>query len=359
VGAGLALSLANLTHFDTWVLVPLELLVVGVSSYRRWRSRERAEATVLVWLVAGAYGVVVFLLLNVMIYGDPAAFLPGGAADAVTAVASGGSAGAPPVQVFSPKWAAGLDALSAYPVAAWRNTGTVLVLLGGAGALFAAWRWRRDPSRLIPLLLFYPLAWYTFQAALGRNWIAPNDSLVDFVNLRYGVAIIPAFAYFAAAGMPRRWLSVVALVITFAGGVYMIGDHRVAAWENSRGSQHYDEPFLKPAAEWLRERAAGKRVFFPVYQPAIDRFELRLGFDGGQLVDASDTPEYRELREHPGRLPDADVNWLVWLGNAGDPEIAPVLRTSRALLCYDEKWPNTTLPRIRIYSIDRQCGTAH
>ncbi len=216
-------------------------------------------------------------------------------------------------------------------------------------------RWRRDAANLVPLLLFYPLLWYTLQAGSTGTYIKPGDALGDWVNLRYGVTLLPALAYFAAAALPRRAGAIAALVAVVVGGSLMLADGRVAGWEDAVHDMPADKAVLRPAADWLNSRAGEGRVMFPVHDRLVDRFELRSGLHLGNFVDANDRL-YGELRAHPERIRAAGVRWIVWLGLGGQVVVDRTVRATGARLCYSSASPRVELRRLRIYSLDPSCG---
>ena len=347
LAAGLTLTLATLAHFDTWVLAPAELAVVIAFAHWRWRARERTEATTLLWLVAGGYGIAVFLVMNVMIYGDPLAFLSGYS----EANGASGSAGE-----SRSGFDRGLRGLLDYPHAAWLNAGPALAAVGAIGLLGTLVRRGRSAGDLVPLLLLYPLAWYSFQAAAAGSYIVPDEQLSDWVNLRYGVTLLPALAYFAATGLPRRAGAIAGVAVAVAGGAFMLADNRVASWEDAIHDLPADRTTLRPAADWISERTGGTRVFLPVHHRLIDRFQLETGLDLRGFVDSNDNALYEELRSHPERARAAGVGWIVWLGEGGAPVVDRAVRLSGAHRCYEGVSGRAELPRVRIYSLAPGCG---
>jgi hypothetical protein len=343
--SGFTLTLATLAHFDTWVLAPLELGVVLLFAHRRWRSRTRTEATTLLWLLAGGYGIALFLVMNVMIFGDPLAFLntfkesTGG--DAFEAESR---SGAPP----------GLPHLLDYPHAAWVNAGIALAIAGAAGLIAGVVAWRKDAAKLVPLLLLYPLGHYSFQALTSGSYIYPDAAIDEWVNLRYGVTLLPAFAYFAAAGLPKRAGAIAAVAVTIIGGAVMLNADKVAGWEDARAAIVSDKAAVRAATDWLDSRAVSGHVFFPVHDQLVDRFELRTKHDLDIFIDANDTIEYESLREHPERVATASIHWLVWFDERGKEVVDRMLAAGNAQLCFDRP-PIQEAPRVRIYSLSGSC----
>jgi hypothetical protein len=362
LAAGVALTLATLTHFDTWILAPLELVVVIAVARGGAPSRFRVEATTLLWLLASGYGVFLFLLMNLMIYGDPFHFpaLLETPRDRV-----GPREGLIPIE--------STEALLHYPRAAWHTAGPVLALAGVLGIALFVWRWRRSPHRLIPLLLLYPFAFYTFQAATSGSWIVPAERLGDWENLRYALTILPALAFFTAAGIRRAIPLAIATLAIVASAAVMVASERVASWEEAKveGESRKD---LVHAAEWLGARAPGGRVLIPVPDRSIDRFELKSGLPARAFVDPTATDAWRAALAEPASVRGSGIRWVVTFVHAPEGRPHPhkaqdekaevnathratflrILRETGARLCYTKRSPVN--PTVRIYSLGRDCG---
>jgi hypothetical protein len=332
LGAGLALSAATLAHFDTWILGPLELAVVVLIVRRR--SREAAEATTILWLLAGSYGVALFVLMNVLIYGDPLAFI----------ASIGGDTSVRPPH--------GAAALLTYPRAAWLNAGPVLAASGLLGAGMYALARRREPRALVPLLLFYPVAWYTLQALLSGTYIAPAGTLRGWENLRYGTTILPALAFFTATGIRRPRLAACAAIAVAASAVLMVTQGRVAAWEDALGEAPAQVQ-MHQVGQWVASHAHGTKVLIPAHDPLIDRFELESGMPSSAFIDPTDPHLLRAAREHPGALRRMGVGWIVWIGERDDARVMRIVFGAKARGCY---WmEGNGRARVFVYTLGRTC----
>jgi hypothetical protein len=343
--AGVSLSAATLAHFDTWVLAPMEAIVVLAVAQRRWRSPVRTEATMVLWGLAGGFGVFLFLLMNVIIFGDPLAFVEpfAGTGDVLEAGHRGSSA------------------LLDYPKAAVITAGPLLTAGAICGIALLASRTGDRPHRLVALLLCYPLAWYTFQAVTAGSIIFPADDLGDWRNLRYGITILPAAALFLAVGFRR--LLPLALALTAAGlsTALMVTNDRVAAWEDAANDA--------PASGEL-ERAAHRipgsgRVFMPVHHFFADRFEVYSRRPSRTFVDANDTHMWRAARRagaRPGRgLAELHIDSIVWIGEEtsayrGETYVRRLARNAGAVSCFRQSERGAELIRIKLYSLDGDCA---
>jgi hypothetical protein len=348
LAAGLTLSLATLAHFDTWVLAPLELLVVVYFARKHFKARDKAEAATILWTTAGGYGFVLFLLMNLAIYGNPLAFL------AAYSESDGGETFSDGVRSGT----AGLSRLGDYPHAAWEMAGPALAVAAIAGLVWGLRGWVRDPWKLVPLLLLYPLAWYSAQAITSGSYIHPGPTLETWSNLRYAVTILPALAYLTAVGLPRRVGAIGGMVAVAVGAVIMLSDNAVAGWDDSLHSVPVEKATIGPGAKWLHDHAGGSgKVLIAVQDTFADRFELKAQLDLDRFVDATDADEYKTLRAHPERMRAAGVDWIVRIGGVAGPFVERMLRESGAHPCYINPSPHFGIPGVRIYSLEPGCGT--
>ena len=322
---GLSLTVTTLTHFDTWILAPIEFAIVLVASQARWRSWVHTRATMVLWLLAGGFGIALFLAMNVAIYQDPLAFAHAFKADTGSGLATVGGA---PLGGRT-----GIHGLEDYPTSAWEITGPLLAVLGLIGAAAFAWRHRRSPQMLTALVLFYPLAWYAFEAATTGSLIVPNHSnLQRWHDLRYAVPILPAVAFFSIAGFRRRALilPIAAAVLAFSG--WTIADGRVGVWEEALGQREF-YPGLAAAGNWIAARAGDSGIFIPVVDDRQDAFERLSGLPLAQFIDSSDTKPWRIARKHPIRLLDSRVHWMVEIRQVHPTEFRHFVRATGAHFC--------------------------
>lgn len=345
LAAGLALTAANLSHFETWILWPIELGVVVAVAAHRWRARSRTEATAIVWLLASTYGLGTFVLLNIAIYGSPLAFL-GSFSENPAAVADP-ARGAALAAAVGPGLSAQLD----YPRAAWTMAGPALGVAALAGIVLFAWRWRRDPRRLVPLLLLYPFAWYLVQALFVGSWIVPGSTLEHWTNLRYAITILPAAAFFATAGLRHPALAAAAVVAVGVVGGLSVAHGQVPAWDDAMGDG-IPAPAMSQAGSWIQHHVTDGRVIVPVWAPLLDRLELDSGLSDGTIIDINDGALWRRAVAHPWVARQAGVRWVLAIG----APTAPVNRMVRALgdrLCLWQ-WGGLA-PAVRLYGPPADC----
>jgi cellulose synthase/poly-beta-1,6-N-acetylglucosamine synthase-like glycosyltransferase len=313
----LALTAATLTHFETWVLVPLEaavLLAIGLRS-----QRARLPGDFFLWAIAGCFGVAFFLTLNIWWDESPVAFLRG-------------FEGSGDVLATSHK---GFGRLADHPHAVWTLAGPLLVIAGTAGAVAYAWSRRREPGALAALLLFAPVVFFAAQALTTGSLIEPGAELTDWRNLRYAITLLPALA-FGLAMVPLRGVVVWALVVlaVLAGGNEVMTG-RVAAHQDAKHDVPNRTAVTRAASDWIR-RAPQGAILLPVHSSAQDRLQLQSGLPSSRFIDDNDTVLLRDLLARPSELARSGVRWIATLPVAGGaaPELSTeLLSAAKASPC--------------------------
>ena len=299
---GVWVSLATLTHFDAWLLVPAEALVVATLAYRS-RARNGLADDSIVWAVFAASGLGLFLFANIWWKGEPLAFLH--------AVSDGGDI----IVQSHGGWAALLD----HPRAVWELAGPLPTGFGVAGALIFAWRWRRRPSHLVALLLLYPLAFFAVQAATVGSLIEPASNVADWRNLRYAATMVPALTFFAVVGWSgwRGAAFAVAAVLIALGCQQMIRGHNPALAEARGDLPAGTNASLVDAGKWLRQNSGGEHVM--VLRASLqERFELLSNLPGNQFLDDNDAA-FQALAEGRSSVSSSSVGWLVRITRLDQP----------------------------------------
>lgn len=339
LSSGLWLSLAMLTHFETWILFPLEGAVILVVSIYQWRSSERAEATILLWASIAAYGMALFFLMNIMIFGDPLSFTKA-------------SEGSPSVFGTAHR---GLSALLDWPHAALLMLGPIGTTATVIGSAIFMWRTRNNKWAWPVLLLFFPLAWFSFQALSAGSIIEPAHSLGDWRNLRYGATVLGAGAIIPILAWRKFLPAVLTAAVLVGTGVSMAQSRQVASLEDARFDMP-SNPVLVEAAKWLKtnvDKSQRGSVLVPVSRRYVDRVETLSGLPQKSFIDANDTAQGPTMLARGSNKP----RWVLWLGSLKEDGIAPAVVAPTLHLCFERAAPVLDLGKtlVRIYRQGGKC----
>ena len=287
-GAGLCSLAGCMTRYDGWFLIPFVTLFFLVA------AKERRLLVTFVYGAIASAGCIYWMAHNYYFYSDPLYFYRGEwSAKAIQARAKSSYPG-------HGDWSL---AFLYYRSAAQACAGTTLFWIGAAGILCAflkrAW-WAA-------LLLLLPGVFYVMNVHAGDSPIfLPHLWYGSYYNTRYGLAMLPLFAFCAAcivALAPEGARKIVASLVVLAGIAPWIAYPRMENWVCWKESQVNSEP----RRAWTREAAAYLRAN---YRPG-DRI----------LTSFSDlTNIYREVGI-PFRATVNECNGLLFEARLKKPEL--------------------------------------
>ena len=338
---------ASFSHFDIWMLVGLETLVVFAASWRRggW---ERLRGDGALWSIVAFGGVALFVFMNLWWAGNPLQFLAGfhGSGNVIREAHKG------------------IQALFDYPRAVWAMAGPVLTITGALGSLMFAWRYRRQPGALVALLMLYPLIFFTVQVATSGSIIEPGQDLGSWRNLRYAVTLMPALCWFTVMGPRRRWMAYLLCALALAAAVPQVWSGQVAAWKDAKHDLDTGGRYggtatqvLNRANLWLRVNAGQEKILIPVHSVLQDRLEWSSRIPAGQFIDSNDAdlPKYEGMNVQ--QLKQNGVGWIITMSETLDapaPALPGRLEQSGNTPCarFDDRLGKTMLS---VWSTNTEC----
>jgi 4-amino-4-deoxy-L-arabinose transferase-like glycosyltransferase len=199
IAAGIVLVAAVFTRYDGWIFASFAWLVVaiGVARSKQWRSQTGGAFVLFTMMLIASP--LAWMAYNAKQFGDPLDFLRGPySARAIEERTT------PPGAWHHPGWhsmrVAALYFLKAAELGAvplrFANALLWVSILGTLGAV-ARWRHRGIASTL---LLWVPLPFYAYSVAYGSVPIfIPLWWPHSWYNTRYGMEMLPVFAFFGAA----------------------------------------------------------------------------------------------------------------------------------------------------------------
>jgi hypothetical protein len=205
----LVLIAAVFTRYDGWILGFVAWLMVAHWTWHRrwWRSGANARAFLGCTILLAA-APLAWIGYNWHYFGDPLDFLRGPySARAIAArTTPPGSSHYP--GWHNPWWAFLYFVKAAKMCAAPLGCGRWLLLAAAAGTFYALWR-HRSHAVPIAVLLWLPVAFYSYSVAYGSVPIfLPAWFPHSYYNTRYGMELLPALALFpgfAVCASVRRW----------------------------------------------------------------------------------------------------------------------------------------------------------
>jgi len=325
----------TLTRYEPCWLVPSGAAVVAVVCLRRYGLGRQLEGLTLAWAILPAYGIVLWLLYNQIIFHDAFGFLGIGSAQMFAEELE--------ARGMLPAKGDPIGSAILYGWAVIDVTGVPLVLASVAG--FAALVVSRVPfgvkcATLLPasLFLFEIVSLSGGQSAM----LSPHSEIPAMVNTRYGLVLLPAVAIVAGvlARPLRSWgvlLLVVALLPQLAilptpAGLASVQERILARAALPGYSESWAEsnfPLLRkdegvileeavviadvrsqeidPVAAWLREHARSGLILVAFWDNA-SALMLESGFPLSRFIYVGNYPFFEEERRSPG----LHSEWIVY-----------------------------------------------
>ncbi len=241
VGAGIAACAATLTRYEGWFLLPFAAVYFVIAA-----RRNRIAVAVLFSFLA-ALGPLFVLFHHWWIAGDALAFYRG----PYSPRAIQGSAAYP----GSSDWR---EAFLYYRTAAQLCAGPCLPLMAVAGALAALFRRAFWPLLLLALPgIFYV---WSMRFSGGTPIFIPVLKPFSYYNSRYGLAVMPLFAFAAAALVTlaprpvRGILAMLAVCAAVAPWILHPSPANWVTWEESRVNSEARREWTRQAAAYLGPR---------------------------------------------------------------------------------------------------------
>ena len=305
--AAVMTACATVTRYDGWFVLGAGLVVVALWSWRNERRASGGEANVLIFATVGGFGIVLWLLYNVIIFHDPLAFIHS-SFSAQSQQASLEQAGK-----LTTKGSA-VQSVLTYSWAVLDTAGSALAALGlfGIGDVLAgAGRRRsRDVAVLVVLgapVVFNILALWTGQSTL----LVPNIAPGGMWNIRYGLMALPLLSLGGAALVRSgRMRARVVLAVGASGILLMSTTTPITLADGLTGTSSATAGRPELIANYLGKHYRGGAIL------ADESSSAPLIFASGLDLSAFVTIGYHPYYENALAAPANNVEWVVM--SAGD-----------------------------------------
>ena len=294
--------LATLTRYEGWAFLLAGTVLVLAWSKRIDRRRKSPEANLVLYGVVGSYGIVLWLIYNLTIFGDALYFLHSPySAEAINGSQARfgllGTRGNP------------LESLLTYGWDAVAVVGPALAIAAVCAAVVLLLRRHPDRARLLYtlMLLLAPPVFEVVSLYAGQTTIrVPQRAPYGMWNDRYGVLFLPFCVVVVGVLVGRRRIlgalaagaGVVALIAMALSTPLTLADGRVGTSSATAG-----HPEL--AAQYLHEHYRGGEVLAD--DSAASAFMFATNLDLREFVSPGFHPYWDRALIAPGR----HVQWVV------------------------------------------------
>lgn len=295
---------AVLTRYDGWFLVLAEAGLIGLAGLARRLPWKRIEGTGVLFATLAFFGIALWLLWGQLILGN-ALYFTQSEFSAKTQQMAWLAKGQLPAYHDLPL------SLAYYFVTSMGNAGILIFLMAVCGFILFL-RHKSDISRfLIAILLLVPFIFNVLTLYMGQSVIfIPHLTPVGFewrlFNVRYGVMMIPAVAFFIAFLFNKVRISgklIILAILVAQAGLFGIGYTKVISYEDGvTGLSHAKRP---DAEGWMKEHYDGGLVLLDDYARTMS--VVRSGIPMQNVIYIGTKPYWEESLIAPEKY----ARWVV------------------------------------------------
>ena len=280
--------LATLTRYDGWMLLAQIAPIIFIISWRR-KGLKSAESNLILFMTLAFYGVILWLLWNLLIFHDPLYF------------ANGPFSAKAQQMVFDSEgklFSKGnvIYSIYIYTLAVIRNNGAIITLFAGVGAVYYFVKNRLSNQALVMTLLFSPLIFNVLALFTGNSIInLPDIPPYTLFNVRYGLMLLPSIAIFIAYLSKKKfWLiPIVILTISFQAYFMYRDSDVITVTDGQKGASAQN---MSATGRWLKENVDGSGLI------------LIAASSEDSLIFQSSLPMSRFIHEGTGQYWDTSLD---------------------------------------------------
>lgn len=273
----LFIMLSTLIRYDGWFLIFIATLIVAFQIFRK-KGYKATEGMSIMFMSLGGLGIALWVLWNLLIFGDPLffAFGPFSAHSQQEQLLAAGNL---------PTKGDILLSIKMYLYALFFNSYTLPAILGLFGGI-SLWFNKKINinARIATLALIAPFIFNILALYLGHSVLFIQGISGDtWFNVRYGVMLAPSIAIFVAyltdKVKPMRFVIVglSLLVLTFAflnQDAVTIDDARVGSSQKN----------VSEVSDWLADNAGDKEGFILISAASHDAIIFSSGMDMSRFI---------------------------------------------------------------------------
>jgi hypothetical protein len=297
--SALFVMLSTLIRYDGWFLFFFMSLMLFVSAWKSGGYR-KAEGTFVLFATLAGFGVFLWLLWNLLIFGDPLYFAFG----PYSAHAQQDDLAAAGVLLTKGSW---FLSAKMYFYALAYNTNTFVLLLGAIGACVLFFDRKVDArARFASLALFAPLLFNILALYLGHSVLFIQGLSGDtWFNVRYGILMMASVAVFVGYLVHRARVLQPVLIGTLLFVLFFqfssqdavtIDDGRVGSSQKN----------VTEVARWLHDNAGPQKGYILISAASHDSVIFSSGLPMSRFIHEGTGPYYESAINDPD-------NWARWI----------------------------------------------
>lgn len=297
---------ASLSRYDGWLLVAGEAGILGTMYLMRPRERKHWEGYIILFSTVAFFGILLWLLWDYLILGDAMYFTnsPFSAKSQQQGWLARGEL---------PSYRNPYLAVMYYLVTARENIGLLVSGLSVAGLLLFFFR-PNIRKIWVTLLLLFPLFFYIITLYSGQSIIfipelTPDTYEFSLFNVRYGIMMVPAAAFFTAICvyyMPGIIRPSVVAVALFSFLPYALGRTPITLADGTVGLSSAKTPDVQ---HWLSTQYDHGYILLDDYSRTVSI--IKSGLPMEQVIYIGNKPYWEESLDSPEKY----ARWIVMQKN--------------------------------------------
>ncbi len=304
--------LVTLARYDGWALFLALFCLIPIVGLLKHQRLGQIRGNLIVFGVLGGFGIVLWLIWNKVIFGDPLFFQRG-----IYSSQAQQNIVLQRNQLYSYHnlW----QAVRFYTIDFGQTVGPLLCLLGAAGLIWSLIRYRVTPNTLGTLVFLVPFVFYVTSLYGGQAilWVPaanPPDApyYVFLYNVRYGAQMVAPVAFFVALLLGNissiKFISSVRIGRLFFLALIVLQ----CVWTTSQGvlslqdGQYNYSCFAKQTVNhYLAEHYNGGKILEDVYAVGFD--SSKIGIDFKNIIYEGSGPYWLQALHDPADM----VDWIV------------------------------------------------
>jgi hypothetical protein len=318
--------LATLIRYDGWFLLLFAACLVLIQTFKK-KGYKAAEGMFVFFCTLGGFGVILWILWNLLIFKDPLYFIfgPYSAHAQQTQLAEAGVLATEGNLLLS---------LKHYFYALAYNTGTFTLILGFVGAVVLWFDNKIKPAiRIASTALFAPFLFNVLALYQGHSVLFIQGLSGDtWFNVRYGLMMMPAIAIFIGylvhkiGAMKYAVIGLLFFVTLFAftsQDAVTIDDARVGSSQKN----------VSEVSTWLAQNAKDKPGFVLISAASHDAIIFSSGLPMSKFIHEGTGAYWDSATKSPDRW----ARWIIMRTNDENDQTFRLVKKSKALNKYNLK----------------------
>ncbi|HWY79079.1 MAG TPA: hypothetical protein VNW29_01850 [Candidatus Sulfotelmatobacter sp.] len=293
------IMLSTMIRYDGWFLLIFATILVVIQSLKK-HGYKTAEGSFFLFCTMGGFGIILWILWNLIIFKDPLYFIfgPYAAATQQSQIAAAGGLATKHNLLFS---------MQTYIYSIIYNAGMLQIILSFAGMLLFWFDKRINSSlRMAAIALLAPLAFNILALYLGQSVLFIQGlSGNSWFNVRYGLMMVPSIAVFTGYLVSRlKPIQTVLIALLIFVNIFAIANRDAVTIDDAVFGASGKN--VTQVSGWLRQHATNTPGFVLISVASHDAIIFSSGLEMSRFIHEGTGQYWIFATAHP-------VHWARWI----------------------------------------------